>query len=161
MRLVKNMGKLKLTSPAFKNNGDMPKKHTCQGDEISPPLKISGVPKNAVSLVLIMTDPDVPIPKMVFAHWVICHMDPKTKRIKEGSSLENAIVGRNGAFQNKYMGPCPPWGKHRYVFKLYALDEKLPLDRKSRKTKVLKLMKGHIIEETELIGLYEKIKDKK
>ena len=155
------MGKLKLTSPAFKHNGDMPKNYTCQGKNISPPLKISGVPNNAVSLVLIMTDPDVPIPKMIFTHWVICHMDPDTKTIVEGSKLENAIVGRNGAFQNKYMGPCPPWGKHRYIFKLYALDEKLPLDRKSGKKKVIKLMKNHVIEETDLIGLYEKIKEKK
>lgn len=155
------LGKLKLTSPAFKHNGDIPKKYTCQGEETSPPLKISGVPNNAVSLVLIMTDPDVPIPKMIFPHWVICHLDPDTKTIAEGSKLENAIVGRNGVLQNKYIGPCPPWGKHRYIFNLYALDEKLPLDRKSGRKKVLKLMKGHIIEETELIGLYEKIKEKK
>ncbi|NHJ31879.1 MAG: YbhB/YbcL family Raf kinase inhibitor-like protein [Asgard group archaeon] len=155
------MGKLKLTSPAFKHNSDMPKQYTCQGENISPPLKISGVPNNAVSLVLIMTDPDVPIPKLIFPHWVICHMDPDTKAIEEGSKLENAVVGRNGAFQNKYMGPCPPWGKHRYIFKLYALDEKLSLDRKSGRKKVLKVMRDHIIEEAELIGLYEKIKEKK
>jgi Raf kinase inhibitor-like YbhB/YbcL family protein len=157
------MGKLKLTSPAFKHNGDMPRKYTCQGEEVSPPLKISGVPDNAVSLVLIMTDPDVPFlpDKAEFAHWVICHLDPDTKTIDEGSKLENAIVGRNSIMRQKYLGPCPPWGKHRYIFRLYALDEKLPFNNKSRRRKVLKQIKEHVIEKTELIGLYEKIKEKK
>ncbi len=153
------MGKLKLESTAFKHNGDMPKKYTCQGDEVNPPLKISGVPKKAKSLVLIMTDPDAPIPITV-THWVICHLDSKTKKIKENDPFKNAIVGKNMMRQNKYMGPCPPFGrKHRYVFKLYALDEKLNLDSRSGRRKVVKAMEGRIIEETEFIGLYRKMKD--
>jgi Raf kinase inhibitor-like YbhB/YbcL family protein len=122
------MGELSLTSPAFDHMGEIPKKYTCQGEEISPPLKISGVSQEAKSLVLIMEDPDAPIGTVT--HWVICHLDPKTGVIPEGSSLEDAIIGKNMMRRNKYMGPCPPKGKHRYFFKLYALDEKLPLDSK-------------------------------
>ena len=149
--------KLSLSSPAFKHNEDMPAKYTCQGENIHPPLKIKGVPKKAKSLVLIMVDPDTPI-KLTFTHWVVINIDPKTKVIKENDPFEKAIVCRNGAFQNKYMGPCPPWGKHRYIFTLYALDEELLLTRTSGKRKVLKAMKDHIIDQTELIGLYERTK---
>ncbi|NHJ87700.1 MAG: YbhB/YbcL family Raf kinase inhibitor-like protein [Asgard group archaeon] len=152
------MSKLELTSPAFKHKTQMPKKYTCQGEEINPPLEIHGVPKNTKSLVLIMEDPDAPIPGVVVTHWIICHLDPKTKKIEEGSKLDNAIIGKNLMRQNKYMGPCPPWGTHRYIFTLFALDEKLPLTTKSRKKDVLKAIKGHIIEQTELIGLYCKKK---
>ena len=152
------MGKLTLTSPVFKNNGDMPKKYTCQDEEINPPLEISGVPKKTKSLALIMTDPDTPI-KLSVTHWVICHLDPKTKKIEEGSKLEDATVGRNLMRRNKYLGPCPPWGKHRYIFQLFALDAKLPVNTKTTKRQLLKAMEGHIIEQTELIGLYEKIKE--
>jgi hypothetical protein len=149
------MGKLKLSSPAFEHNELIPKKYSCQGEEIHPPLEISGVPKKTESLVLIMTDPDVPLGFTV-THWVICHLDPKTKTIKEGKVPEKALVGRNSMRKNKYMGPCPPWGKHRYIFRLYALDKKLPLTTKSTKKRVLKAMKNHIIDQTELIGLYKK-----
>jgi len=148
------MGDLSLISPAFNHMGDIPRKYTCQGEEISPPLIISGVSQEAKSLVLIMEDPDAPIGTVT--HWVICHLDPKTNEIPEGSSLEGAIVGKNMMRKKKYMGPCPPKGKHRYFFKLFALDEKLSLDSKSRKKKVLKTMEGHIIEQTELIGTYIK-----
>lgn len=154
---MKILGKLSLTSSAFKHNEKMPKKYSCQGEEVNPPLEISGIPKGAKSLVLLMEDPDTPI-KVTFTHWVICHLEPNVKKIKENDSLENAIVGRNSLGQNKYLGPCPPWGKHRYIFKLFAVDEKLPLTAKSKKRNVLKSMKGHIIEQAELIGLYEREK---
>jgi Raf kinase inhibitor-like YbhB/YbcL family protein len=150
------MGELSLTSPAFNHMGEIPRKYTCQGEEISPPLKISGVSQEAKSLVLIMEDPDAPIGTVT--HWVICHLDSKTTEILEDSSLEGAIVGKNMMRKNKYMGPCPPKGKHRYIFKLFAVDDKLHLDSKSRKKKVLKAMEGHIIEQTELIGTYAKQK---
>ena len=151
------MGELSLKSPAFNHMGNIPIKYPCQGEEVNPPLKISGVPQEAKSLVLIMEDPDAPM-GLTVTHWVICHLDPKTTEIPEGSSLEGAIVGKNMMRKTKYMGPCPPKGKHRYFFKLFALDEKLPLDSKSRKKKVLKAMEGHIIEQTELIGTYVKQK---
>ena len=149
------MGKLTITSPIFKNNDYMPKKYSCQGEEINPPLKIENVPKNTKSLALIMTDPDTPI-KITFTHWIICDLDPKTTNIEENDSLENAIIGKNSIRKNKYLGPCPPWGTHRYIFKLYALNEKIPVSKKITKRKLLKLMKDHIIAEAELIGLYKK-----
>jgi Raf kinase inhibitor-like YbhB/YbcL family protein len=136
--------------------GKIPKNYTCQGEEISPPLKIEGVPPESKSLVLIMEDPDAP--GITVTHWVICHLDPNTIEIPEGASLENAIIGRNMFGKNKYMGPCPPRGEHRYIFTLYALDEKLPIDSKSKKKKVLKAMEGHILAKTELIGTYKKHK---
>ena len=83
-------------------------------------------------------------------------LDPESTEIPEDCSLDRVIVGKNMMRKNKYMGPCPPKGKHRYFFKLYAVDEILPLDSKSRKKNVLKAMKGHIIEQTELIGTYIK-----
>ena len=152
------MGTLTLKSPVFDNMGEIPSYYTCQGDEISPPLIISGVPPESKSLALIMEDIDPPIGGTI-THWVICHLNPNTKEIPEGSSLEDAVVGKRMFGKHEYMGPCPPKGMHRYVFKLYALDEKLPLDSKSNKKKVLKAIQGHIIEQAELTGTYKKKKE--
>jgi Raf kinase inhibitor-like YbhB/YbcL family protein len=149
-----SMGELSLTSPAFNHMGEIPKKYTCQGENINPPLRISGVSQEAKSLVLIMEDPDAPIGTVT--HWIICHLDPKITEIPEESRLDGAIVGKNMMRKNKYMGPCPPKGKHRYFFKLFVVDDKLPLDSKSHKKKVLKAMESHVIQQTELIGTYIK-----
>ncbi|MFW9929818.1 MAG: YbhB/YbcL family Raf kinase inhibitor-like protein, partial [Candidatus Thorarchaeota archaeon] len=108
------MGEFTLTSPAFNHMGEIPKKYTCQGEEINPPLTISGVSQEAKSLVLIMEDPDAPIGTVT--HWILCHLDPGTTNIPEACSLDGAIVGKNTMRKNKYMGPCPPRGKHRYFF---------------------------------------------
>ena len=154
------MVELSLKSSAFKHMGEIPSKYTCQGEEVNPPLEISGVSQNAKSLVLIMEDIDPPIGGTI-THWVICHMDPKTDKILEGDSLENAIVGKRMFGKHEYMGPCPPKGQHRYVFKLFSVDEKLPLDSNSNKKKVMQVIEGHIIEQTELIGIYQKQKKTK
>ncbi|NHJ49600.1 MAG: YbhB/YbcL family Raf kinase inhibitor-like protein [Asgard group archaeon] len=138
----------------------MPMKYTCQGEEISPPLEIKGVPETAKSLVIIMEDPDTPI-RVTVTHWVVFNIDPKTASIEEDSDLKDAIIGKNLMQKNKYMGPCPPWGRHRYIFTLYALDIKLPLSSSSRKRAVLKAMSGHVIAQTELIGLYARQKKSK
>ncbi len=151
------MGELSLTSPKFKHMGVIPKKYTCQDEEVNPPLQISGVPQDAKSLALIVIDPDAPMGIMV-THWVIFNLNPTTTEISEGSSIEEGMVGKNMRGKNKYMGPCPPRGTHRYIFKLYALDTLLNLDSKNRKKKVIKAMNGHIIEKTELIGTYSKQK---
>lgn len=151
------MGDLSLTSPKFKHMGAIPKKYTCQGEEVSPPLQISGVPQDAKSLALIVIDPDAPM-GITVTHWVIFNLNPTITEISEGSSIEEGIVGKNMRGKNKYMGPCPPRGTHRYIFKLYALDTLLNLDSKNRKKKVIKAMNGHIIEKAELIGTYSKQK---
>jgi Raf kinase inhibitor-like YbhB/YbcL family protein len=145
-----------LKSPAFEHMGDIPQKYTCQGENINPPLLISNVPEKTESLILIMEDPDAP--GITVTHWIICHLEPSTNEISEGEHIKNAIIGKNMMGKNEYMGPCPPFGKHRYFFKLYALNKKLDINDKTRKKQLLKASKGHIIEQTELIGLYKKIK---
>ena len=152
---------LVLTSPAFAESASIPSKFTCDGEQLSPPLSISGVPEGAKSLVLIMDDPDVPKalrPDGMFDHWVLFNILPTTGDIPEGGSV--GTPGQNGSGQNEYTGPCPPRqyepNEHRYFFKLYALDTELPLEAGASKTEVEQAMRGHIIAQTELIGRYKR-----
>ena len=142
---------MKLTSPAFEHNKLIPAKYTCQGEDINPELAIADIPQAAKSLALIMDDPDAPVGTWV--HWVV--FDIKTvSRIEEDS-----IPGKQGINdfrRNNYGGPCPPSGTHRYFFKLYALDKKLGLPEGIKKSDLEKAMQGHIVAQTELIGLYKK-----
>ena len=145
---------LSLTSSAFENNGDMPKVYTCDGSDTSPPLEISGVPEGTKSLVLINDDPDAPdpaAPKFTWDHWVLYNIPPGTTSIPEGGSVGTA--GKNSWGRTDYGGPCPPIGKHRYFFKLYALDTELDLTNADKEA-VKAAMQGHILEEAVLIGLY-------
>jgi hypothetical protein len=142
---------MKLTSPAFAHNTSIPKKYTCQGEDISPPLNISDIPENTVSLALIVDDPDAPMG--TWDHWLIWNINPIDK-IEEDSAP--GIQGQNSWRRNDYGGPCPPTGTHRYFFKLYALDLTLDLPTGSTKGKLEQMMKQHIIEQIELIGLYQK-----
>ncbi len=151
------MAKLTLTSKAFKNEEEIPIKYTCQGESINPPLNISNVPEKTQSLALTTIDIDPPIGKTI-THWILCNMEPTTLEIPENASLEGIIVGKNMRRQNKYMGPCPPKGSHRYVFTLYALDTKLSVDSKVNKKTLLKAIEGHVLEKAELIGTYTKKK---
>lgn len=149
---------MKLLSSAFENGQFIPKIYTCQGKNINPPLSISDVPKQAHSLVLIMEDPDVP--KYVrkdgmYDHWIIFNMKSDTKEIKE-NSVPKALFGKNTEGNLKYIGPCPPDREHRYFFKLFALDCLLDLPEGVSKAEIENAMKGHILEQVELIGLYEK-----
>ena len=150
------MVEFKITSPEFENNKDIPKKFTCQGQDINPILNISGVPNNAVSLALIVDDPDAPMG--TWDHWIVWSIDPKLTKIDENSIPKGCIVGKNSWGKNIYQGPCPPFGKHRYFFKLFALDTKVTIDKSSNKKKLEDAMKEHIIAKTELIGLYQKSK---
>ena len=150
---VEQMGELKLTSPAFENNGKIPSRYTCQGQDINPELNIEGVPKNTKSLVLIMDDPDAPIGTWV--HWVVWNILVTTK-IKEDSVPLGSMQGLNDFGKHDYGGPCPPSGTHRYFFKIYALDTTLDLDKNSKKEDVEKAIKEHIIAQTKLVGLYKK-----
>jgi hypothetical protein len=144
---------IKLTSPAFKGRGMIPSKYTCDGENVSPPLNIE-VDKGAKTLVLIVDDPDAPMG--VWDHWIVWNISPDTKTIEENSVPQNSIQGTNSAGENNYRGPCPPSGTHRYRFKLYALDKKLNLSSSARKIDVEKEMKGHILAQTELVGLYSR-----
>ena len=143
---------MKLTSPAFEHNQMIPKKFTCQGNDVNPELNIAGIPAEAKSLVLIVDDPDAPIGTWV--HWVVFNIPSATTKIKENSIP--GMQGYNDFGRNNYGGPCPPSGTHRYFFKLYALDTELDLKEGIKKQELEKAMEGHILVKTELIGLYKK-----
>ncbi len=152
---------MKIESTAFKNNGNIPKIYTCDGIGVNPPLTFSDIPENTKSLVLIMDDPDIPESAKqsygidVWDHWIIFNMSPGTKVIAE-NSIPKGVIGKGTRGINKYTPPCPPDREHRYFFKLYALDTILPLDANVTKQEILKAMQGHILDEAELIGLYER-----
>jgi Raf kinase inhibitor-like YbhB/YbcL family protein len=148
------MDQLKIASPAFKDNGSIPRQYTCDGKDMNPPLIIENVPKEAKSLALIVDDPDAPVG--LWVHWVMWNIDPKTKEIKENSVPKGAIQGINDFGKNNYGGPCPPSGTHRYFFKLYALDTTLNISPSSAKANLEKAMKGHILAQAQIIGLYKK-----
>jgi len=147
-----------LTSDAFENNGKIPARHTCDGKNISPTFRISGVSSHTRSLALIMDDPDVP--KQVRAdgiwnHWVRFNIPSDTTAIAEGKEPDgNAGIGTAG--NSTYHGPCPPDREHRYFFKLYALDAILNLPVGATKVDVERAMSGHILAQVELIGRYER-----
>ncbi len=143
-------GELKITSPVF--DRDIPRKYTCDGKNVNPPLEIKNVPPNAKSLTLIVDDLDAP--GKTFIHWVLWNIDPEVKEIKEDSVPKGAVQGKNDFKKNSYGGPCPPSRTHRYVFKLFALDVRLDLKSNSTAIDLQNAMKGHVIAKTELIGLY-------
>jgi len=154
---------MSLKSPAFPRGGAVPKMYTCQGGNISPPLHWSGVPSSAKSLVLIVDDPDAPdpkAPKITWVHWVLYNMPAKDGGLPPAAKSKDLPPGteeaRNGWGRTGYGGPCPPIGRHRYFFKLYALDTKLDGLTNPDKDAVVKAMQGHIVEKTELIGTYQK-----
>lgn len=148
------METLKLSSAAFQHNGLIPSKYTCEGADINPPLMIQNVPPTAKSLALIVDDPDAPAGTWV--HWVLWNISSSTKDLKENAIPQSAEQGMNDFRKRSYGGPCPPSGTHRYFFKLYALDTMLTLGPKTTKTSLEKAMKGHIVAQGELIGLYKR-----
>jgi Raf kinase inhibitor-like YbhB/YbcL family protein len=149
----KNAG-LTISSPAFENNGNIPSRFTCQGLDINPALVINNVPAGTVSLALVVDDPDAPVGTWV--HWVMWNISANTREIGENSVPPGSVQGRNDWKRNSYGGPCPPSGTHRYFFRLYALNSELQINPNITAGDLRKAMKGRIIEETELVGLYKK-----
>jgi len=148
---------MQITSSAFADNTPIPDLYTCKGEDINPPLDIGGVPAGAVSLVLVVTDPDAPdpaAPKVIWEHWLMWNIAPDTVAIEAAGVPVGAVQGTNSWGRADYGGPCPPIGTHRYFFKLYALDTTLALGTSSIKADVETAMQGHILAEAELIGLY-------
>ncbi|MBI5581410.1 MAG: YbhB/YbcL family Raf kinase inhibitor-like protein [Deltaproteobacteria bacterium] len=148
-----------ITSSAFTEGAMIPKKHTCDAEDVSPDLKWSGVPKEAKSLALICDDPDAPAGTWV--HWVLFNIPADVNALPAGIPSDAAL--KNGARQGKndfrklgYGGPCPPGGTHRYFFKVYALDTVFSLDSGSTKAQVVAAMKGHILAEGQLMGKYKR-----
>jgi Raf kinase inhibitor-like YbhB/YbcL family protein len=151
---------MRLTSSVFEHGGSIPSKHTCEGENRSPPLVVHDVPPNAKSLALIVDDPDAPdpkAPKRTWVHWVLCNLPPNLHTLTEGDDdFPGAIHGLNDWGRTGYSGPCPPIGTHRYYFKLYALDTLLPDLQTPTKTDLERAMQGHIVAQTELMGRYHK-----
>lgn len=159
---------LTLTSPAFQHQGEIPSRCTCEGDDDSPALVWSGVPAAARSLVLIVDDPDAPdpkAPKMTWVHWVLYNLPPTSTGLPENVAARDLPPGtREGINDWKrtgWGGPCPPIGRHRYFFKLYALDVDLPDLKQPAKARLEEAMRGHVLAQAELIGTYEKQGKKK
>jgi len=148
---------MQITSPDFLPNSPIPDRYTCKGDDMSPPLDITGVPADTISLALIVDDPDAPdpaAPKVVWEHWVMWNIAPDTTTIEAGAVPAEAVQGTNSWGRADYGGPCPPIGTHRYFFKLYALDNTLALGASSIKADLETAMQGHILARAELIGLH-------
>jgi Raf kinase inhibitor-like YbhB/YbcL family protein len=152
-----------IKSPAFLHNHPIPERYTCDGADVSPPLAWSGVPAEAKSLVLIVDDPDAPdpaAPQMTYVHWVLYNIPPDVSGLEEGAATDalpsGAVTGINDWRNKNYGGPCPPTGRHRYFFKLYALDALLPHLKHPTKAAVESVIEGHILARAELIGLYRR-----
>lgn len=147
---------LTLESSAFKHNEPIPTKYTCQGTDLSPPLRWHNAPAQTKSFVLLVEDPDAT--NGLWIHWALFNIESNITHLTENCSTpEGAISGLNTWGKNGYGGPCPPTGTHRYFFKLYALDNLLPLSEQATHTEIIAAMNGHILDECELIGLYKKI----
>ena len=154
---------LTLISSAFRHNGDIPVRYTCDGDDVSPPLSWSGVPAGTRSLALILDDPDAPDPKaprMTWVHWVLYNIPLTATGLPEAVEAKNlpkgTLEGINDWKRAGYGGPCPPVGRHRYFHKLYALDTILPDLNRPTKARLEAAMRGHIVSQAEIVGTYQR-----
>jgi len=147
-------GKMKITTTAFQQGGNIPSKFTCDGADANPPLRFEGVPAEAKSLALIVDDADAP--GGLFTHWLVWNIDPTTTTVEENSAPANGVQGKNDFGKSGYGGPCPPSGTHRYFFKIFALDRQLDLAAGSKRAQLDAQMRGHIIAQGELIGRYSR-----
>lgn len=145
---------MNISSPDFSQNGTIPKRYTCSGENINPEIMIENVPDGAKSLVLIIDDPDAPYG--IWNHWLVWNIDPKTKAILENSIPGGAVSGTNTFGGKGYSGPCPSSGTHRYIFKIYALNAMLDVESGSKKNAVENAMKNHVLDQAELVGLYSR-----
>jgi Raf kinase inhibitor-like YbhB/YbcL family protein len=154
---------LTITSPAFSSGGLIPATYTCDGQDIPPELSWDGVPSAVRSLALIVDDPDAPdpkAPKRIWVHWVLYNISPTETGLPEGGNPlpPGTLEGTNDWNRTGYGGPCPPIGRHRYFFKLFALDTMLPDLGEPTKAELEKAMDGHILERAAIMGLYERPK---
>ncbi len=159
---------LKITSAAFEQGRDIPARYTCEGQDVSPPLEWSDLPRNAKTLSLIVDDPDAPDPakpQRVYVHWVVYNIPASVDSLKENASKDGmpkgALQGNNDWGKAEYGGPCPPIGRHRYFFKLYALDTALAVSSAATKADLERAMQGHVVGSGELMGTYQKAAAKK
>ena len=143
---------MRISSPAFEEEGDIPARYTCVGEDISPPLLFEDIPPEAVSLVLVMDDPDAPMG--TWDHWVAYDIEPLAE-VPEGiGSLGTA--GTNSWGHTGYGGPCPPSGTHRYIYQLFALDRRIGWEEGADKTSVLETIHEHVLAEASLLGFFSR-----
>ena len=151
---------LAITSPEFGDHAPIPALYTCDGDDVAPPIAWSGPPPHTASFALIVDDPDAPdpaAPKRTFVHWVVYNIPPSVRELADNAALpDRSLEGRNDDGGSGYTGPCPPIGRHRYFFKLYALDTLLDDLGSPTKADLERAMKGHILEQAQLVGTYER-----
>ena len=154
---------LSLMSSAFSAGKPIPPRYTCDGTDLSPPLQWSGVPANTRSLALIVSDPDAPdpaAPQRTWVHWVLYDLPASTRLLPEGVTQRElprgTLEGLNDFHRAEWGGPCPPVGRHRYFFNLYALDVVLPELKNATVGDLDQAMQGHILEQAELLGTYER-----
>ena len=146
---------MKLESSSFENGGTIPTKFGYKNGNVSPSLSISDIPESTKSLALIMDDPDaMGAVGKVWVHWVLWNISKDVKQIDENTIPENSVEGETDFGEIGYGGPAPPDKEHTYIFKLYALDTTLKLDKGSTKTELENSMKDHIVAETKLTGKY-------
>jgi Raf kinase inhibitor-like YbhB/YbcL family protein len=143
-----------LTSTAFENGQEIAQRHTCDGDDLSPPLRWSGAPDGTRSLALIADDPDAPVG--TFTHWLAWAIEPASGGLGEGEAAP--VEGRNDFGSVGYRGPCPPTGHgpHRYFFRLHSLDTEFELEAGADRTDLERALEGHVLEVAELMGRYER-----
>jgi Raf kinase inhibitor-like YbhB/YbcL family protein len=148
------MAEFELTSIAFNDGQPIPRKYSCEGDNVSPPLDWSAPPDGTRSLALIVHDPDAPVGD--FTHWVAWGIDPLDGGLDEGT--HPPAEGTNGFGENGYGGPCPPPGDgaHRYQHELFALDAELDLEAESSREQLEDAIEGHVLGGAELVGTYER-----
>ncbi|OGL78707.1 hypothetical protein A3J43_02150 [Candidatus Uhrbacteria bacterium RIFCSPHIGHO2_12_FULL_54_23] len=143
---------MELRSSAFVHHAAIPRRYTCDGEDVNPPLEFSGVPEGALSLAFIVDDPDAPAG--IWVHWTLWNIAPDTRSIPEHSVPAGAVEGTTSFGKTGWGGPCPPSGEHRYFFKLYALDAVLDLSSSADKAALEQAMTNHTLAQAELIGLY-------
>jgi Raf kinase inhibitor-like YbhB/YbcL family protein len=153
---------LTLNSPAFTDQGEIPTQYTCEGSDLSPPLSWTGAPAGTKTWALVVDDPDAPdpkAPKITWVHWVLFNIPADVTSLPENASTRGipsgAKEGMNDFKKTSYGGPCPPVGRHRYFFKLYALDSSLDANI-STKTDLEKAMRGHVLATAQRMGTYQK-----
>ena len=159
----KDLMPLVIESPAFSHMGEIPLRYTCDGDDVAPQLSWLGSPQGTRSLALIVDDPDAPdpaAPKMTWVHWVLYNIPPGADGLPEAVAAGNLPArtreGVNDWKRTGYGGPCPPIGRHRYFFKLYALDAPLADLERPTKAELEAAMAGHVLEEAQLVGTYQR-----
>ena len=152
-----------IASPVFRHEGAIPARHTCEGEDVSPPLVFGAVPAEAKSLALIVDDPDAPdpaAPRMDWVHWVLYNLPPGTTSIPQGVGPEQlpagTLQGLNDWKRTGWGGPCPPIGRHRYFFRLFALNAAMPDLGSPNRQRLQREMQGHLLGSAELMGTYQR-----